>query len=350
MAHVVNVEYLEDLTAAIFQHHGTPAEDARTVARLLVEADLMGLHSHGTLRVPQYVGDIRVGTIVPGAPLQVSEQTPAAALVDANWNFGQVGAARAAELAIERARTLGLGCASLRRCRHVGRVGAYTEQAAAAGCVAFAACSTAGEGHWVAPFGGREGRLGTNPLAFAAPTGGIPVSMDFATSALPEGRVRFYRDTNQPLPPDSLVDKDGRPTLDPNDLYAPQRKALGAILPFGGPQGYKGFSLGLMAQVLSSLLGAPAWMEEGLEANGNNVWILAIDVERFMTAERFRAELGGLIDYLRSSAPVQGSKGVLMPGQREFELLAQRQREGIPLEDGVWSQVRQTAEEAGVKV
>ena len=350
MAHIVKAEYLEDLSTAIFQHHGTPADDARTVARLLVEADLMGLHSHGILRVPQYVGDIRQGTIVPGTELRVTEQTPTAAMVDAQWNFGQVAATRAAELAIERARTLGVGCASLRRCRHVGRVGAYAEQAAAQGCVALAACSTAGEGHWVAPFGGREGRLGTNPLAFAAPTGGIPISMDFATSALPEGRVRFYRDTNQPLPPDSLVDKEGKPTLDPNDLYAPQRKALGAILPFGGPQGYKGFGLGLMAQILSSLLGVPAWMEEGLEANGNNVWILAIDVQRFMTAERFRTELGGLIDYIRSSAPAQGSKGVLMPGQREFELLAQRQLEGIPLEDGVWSQVKQTAEEAGVKV
>jgi uncharacterized oxidoreductase len=308
MAHVVKAAYLEDLTAAIFQKHGTPPDDARTVARLLVEADLMGLHSHGTLRVPQYVGDIRQGTIAPGAALKVTEQTPAAVLVDANWNFGQVGAARTTELAVERARQLGIGCASLRRCRHVGRVGAYTEQAAAAGCVAFAACSTAGEGHWVAPFGGREGRLGTNPLAFAAPTeGGTPISMDFATSALPEGRVRFYRDTNQPLPPNSLVDKEGRPTLDPHDLYAPGRKPLGAILPFGGPQGYKGYSLGLMAEILSALLGVPAWMEEGLEAHGNNVWLLAIDVQRFMTAERFRAELGGLMNYIRSSAPVQGS-------------------------------------------
>ena len=350
MANTFKAAYLEELSAAIFRAHGTPSDDAHTVAHLLVEADLMGLHSHGILRVPQYVGDIRQGTIVPGAALRVTEQTPTAALVDANWNFGQVGAARAAELAIERAKTMGVACASLRRCRHVGRVGAYTEQAAAQGCVALAACSTAGEGHWVAPFGGCEGRLGTNPLAFAAPTGGIPISMDFATSALPEGRVRFYRDTGQPLPPDSLVDKEGKPTLDPNDLYAPERKALGAILPFGGPQGYKGFSLGLMAQILSSLLGAPAWMEEGLEANGNNVWLLVIEVERFMTAERFRAELEGLIDYIRSSAPAQGSKGVLMPGQREFELLAQRRREGIPLEEGVWSQVKQTAEEAGVKV
>jgi uncharacterized oxidoreductase len=350
MAHVVKAEYLEDLTAAIFQKHGAPPEDARIVARLLVEADLMGLHSHGTLRVPQYVADIRQGTIAPGAALRVVEQTPAAVLVDANWNFGQVGATRAAGLAVERARNLGLGCASLRRCRHVGRVGAYTEQAAAQGCVALAACSTAGEGHWVAPFGGRQGRLGTNPLAFAAPTGGTPVSMDFATSALPEGRVRFYRDTNQSLPPDSLLDKEGKPTLDPHDLYAPGRKPLGAILPFGGPQGYKGYSLALMAEILSALLGVPAWMEKDLEGHGNNVWLLAIDVERFMSAERFRAELGGLIDYIRSSAPAQGSKGILMPGQREFDLMEARRREGVPLEEGVWKQVKQTAEEAGVEV
>lgn len=349
MDKILKAEELEALAAAIFQRHGTPEADARTVARLLVEADLMGLHSHGVLRVSQYVGDIRQGTVVPGARMEVKQQTPAAVLVDGQWNFGQVGASLAVELAVARAREFGLACASLRRCRHVGRVGAYTEMAAAQGCVALAGCSTAGEGHWVAPFGGREGRLGTNPLAFAAPTGGVPVSMDFATSALPEGRVRFYRDTGQPLPPDCLVDREGKPTLDPNALYAPGRKPLGAILPFGGFQGYKGFGLGLMAQILSSLIGSPAWMEEGLEAGGNNVWLLAIEVGRFMEIEVFRAELEELIGYIRTSAPAQGSTRVLMPGQREFELMEQRQREGIPLAEGVWRQVAQAAAEVGVR-
>jgi len=350
MEKILKAEYLEELTAAIFQKHGAPETEARVVARLLVEADLMGLHSHGILRIPQYVGDIRQGTIIPGAELKVKQQTPTAILVDGQWNFGQVGASRAVELAVACAREQGLACASLRRCRHVGRVGAYTEMAAAQHCVALAACSTAGQGHWVAPFGGREGRLGTNPLAFAAPTMGFPISMDFATSALPEGRVRYYRDTGQPLPPECLVDKEGKPTLDPKDLYAPGRKPLGAILPFGGWQGYKGFGLGLMAQIFSSLIGEPAWMAQGLEAHGNNVWLLVIDVGRFMENEVFRAELEGLIGYVRSSALAQGSTRVMMPGQREFELMEQRQREGIPLAEGVWKQVAQAAAEVGVKI
>ena len=123
---------LERLAADIFETHGTPAQEAQTVARLLVQADLMGLPSHGVLRIQQYVEDIRRGAIVPGAEVLVREGAAATALVDGQWNFGQIGAQRATELAIERAQRFGVGSVSLRRCRHVGRLGAYAEQAAQA--------------------------------------------------------------------------------------------------------------------------------------------------------------------------------------------------------------------------
>jgi uncharacterized oxidoreductase len=336
---------LERLAAAIFEAHGTPAQEAQTVARLLVQADLMGLPSHGVLRVPQYVEDIRRGAIVPGAPVLVREGATATTLVDGQWNFGQIGAGRATELAIERARRFGVGSASLRRCRHVGRLGAYAEQAAQAECVALVTCSTAGEGHWVAPFGGREGRLGTNPIAFAAPTLGQPVVMDFSTAALPEGRVRLYRDTGQALPEGTLVDRTGAPSTDPADLYE-----AGAILPFGGDQGYKGFGLGLMAQIFSCLLGEPTWREEGLESNANTMWLLVVDAAAWGDAERFRAELDHMIAYVRSSAPASGSNGVLVPGEREFAAEARNRSEGILVEEGVWCQLVQVARKSGVEV
>ena len=212
-------EQLENLTATIFQRCGAPPAEAQLVAELLVKADLMGLPSHGILRIPQYVKDIRDGSIVPGAEIAVERLKGTALKVDARWNFGQVGATRAAQLAIEAAKEHGTAFASLRRCRHVGRVGAYTEMAAQHNCIGLAACSSAGEGHWVAPFGGREGRLGTNPMSFAAPTGGDPIVVDFSTSALPEGKVRFLRDTGEKLPPHSLVDRRGDPSTDPGDLY-----------------------------------------------------------------------------------------------------------------------------------
>ena len=191
-------KYLEDLAGTIFQRCGAPDVEAQTVAELLVKADLMGLPSHGILRIPQYVGDMDIGYIVPGAAMIVEHLKDTVIKVDGQWNYGQIGATRMTELAIEAAKKHGMACASLRRCRHVGRVGAYTEMAAQNDCIGLAVCSTAGEGHWVAPYGGRQGRLGTNPMSFAAPTGGHPIVMDFSTSSLPEGKVRLLRDTARP--------------------------------------------------------------------------------------------------------------------------------------------------------
>jgi uncharacterized oxidoreductase len=318
-------KYLEDLAGTIFQRCGAPDVEAQTVAELLVKADLMGLPSHGILRIPQYVGDMDIGYIVPGAAMIVEHLKDTVIKVDGQWNYGQIGATRMTELAIEAAKKHGMACASLRRCRHVGRVGAYTEMAAQNDCIGLAVCSTAGEGHWVAPYGGRQGRLGTNPMSFAAPTGGHPIVMDFSTSSLPEGKVRLLRDTGEALPQDSLVDSQGRPSTDPGDLYDDNGEPAGAILPFGGAQGYKGFGLGLMAQILGSIAASTP-------------------------ADLFGQELDAMVEYIRSAAPAVGDGGVLMPGQREFEAMERHLSQGVPIAAGVWDQIVQVAEKLQVEV
>ncbi len=343
-------EYLENLTSAIFQRCAAPAAEAQVVAELLVQADLMGLPSHGVLRIAQYVGDVDRGFIVPGAAMAVEHLKQTVIKVDGGWNFGQIGATRLAELAIEAAGKHGMACASLRRCRHVGRLGAYTEMAAHSNCIGLAVCSTAGEGHWVTPFGGREGRLGTNPISFAAPTGGDPIVVDFSTSSLPEGKVRLLRDTGEKLPEQTLVDREGKPTTDPNDLYGEEGQPAGAILPTGGIQGYKGYGLGLMVQILASILGEPAWREQGVESGSNNMWLMVVDIEAAMAADLFQRELDTMVEYICSAAPTAGGSGVLLPGQREFEAMERHRREGIPVAEGVWSQIAQVAEKLQVEV
>ena len=345
-----SVDYLEELTSTIFQRCGAPAAEARIVAELLVKADLMGLHSHGILRIPQYVGDVHSGSIVPGAEIAIERLKETVIKVDGKWNFGHACATRMAELTIEAAKQCGMACASLRRCRHVGRLGSYTEMAAQNDCIGLATCSGAGEGQWVAPFGGRQGRLGTNPMSFAAPTGGYPMVMDFSTSALPEGKVRLLRDTGEKLPPESLVDREGRPSTNPEDLYDENGEPAGAILPAGGVQGYKGFGLSLMCLTLSGILGEPTWNEEGLESQANTMWLMVIDIEAAMAAELLRRELDAVVEHLRSSAPAAGSDGVLMPGQREFETMEKYRREGVPVAAGVWRQIVEVAAELQVDV
>jgi LDH2 family malate/lactate/ureidoglycolate dehydrogenase len=339
---------LEQLVTGIFTELGASIDDASTVAEKLVEADLMGLPSHGVLRVSQYVKDIQAGRIVPGAEIVVTDSSATNAMLDGQWNFGQVGGSQAANVAIEKALSTGAGCAVLRRCCHVGRLGAYVEMAARRNCVALACGGAAGEGHWVAPFGGRQGRLGTNPLAFGAPTESDPIVVDFATSSLPEGKVRFLRETGQMLPEMTLVNERGEYSTNPSDLYASDGTAAGAILPFGGPLGYKSYGISLMVQMLSCLLGAPAWAEGNEYTGSNNLFILALRIESFMSPDEFRRQAEEMAAYVTSSKPSVASTGVKLPGELEFEMMRERRRSGIPLPPEVWSTLKSLAAEHGV--
>ena len=339
-------DHLRRLTAAIFTACHTSSQDAQTLADHLVGANLKGLDSHGVLRVPQYVGNIRKGEIVPGAEIETVRRTATTALLDLHWNFGQIGARAATEMAIATAREQGMGSVGLHRTQHVGCLSLYTEAVAAAGMVGLSACSGASpSGHWVAPWGGREGRIGTNPISIGAPTSGRPILFDAATSTISEGKVRLNRDSGKVLPDAWLVDADGKPTADPAALYGPPG---GAILPVGGPLAYKGFGFAMMAQVLSTILtGATT---ERMSGESNNFWILAIDIGAFTTLAAFCQELEDFCTYARSAAVADGFDRVLMPGELDFETEERRQAEGIPIADGVWSQIVQVANELDVAI
>ena len=335
---------LRQLTYEIFTACEVSPRDAEILAHHLVAANLKGLDSHGVLRIPQYVGNIRRNEIVPGAGIETVRETAATALLDLNWNFGQVGARTATEMAVARAGSLGLGSVALYRTQHVGCLSLYTEAVAREGMVGLAACSGGSpSGHWVAPWGGREGRIGTNPISLAAPTNGRPILFDAATSAVSEGKVRLNRDSGKSLPDTWLVDAKGRPSADPNALYG---SPGGAILPVGGELGYKGFGFAMIAQVLSTVLTGAT--PERMGAESNNFWILAIDIGAFTSPEAFGKELDQYAAYAKSAAPAEGFERVLMPGELDYETEERRAAEGIPIADGVWSQIEAVAAELGV--
>lgn len=340
-----SADYLTRVASLIFEACGSPTHEAKVVAEHLVMANLTGADSHGVMRIPQYVQDIQNGATVPGAPISITRETPTTAFVDVGWNFGQVGARRATEVAMDKARANGLGSVVIRHCRHVGCLGVYTRMAAEQDFVGMAMCGSAGEGHRVCPWGGREGRLATNPVSFAVPTGSDAIVMDFSTSMASEGKVRLKLNRREQLPEGWVVDAEGQPGTDPKDLYGPPQ---GAILPFGGSQGYKGFALALMAQIMSSLLGNPAWKEDGLPANANNMWLLAIDINTFIPPDQFRREVDELIAYMKSSELAAGFDRILMPGEPESLRMAKRKIDGIPVEEETWRQIQQAAIELGV--
>ena len=237
---------LEAFGREVFVALGAPEDIAAEVAAHLVRANLAGHDSHGAIRIPQYATMIAQGAIKPAGRPSVVRERGATMLVDATDGFGQYATAWALDRAIERAGEQGSAVVAIRRVNHIGRLGDYTERAARRGYVAEVTVGAAGPGiGGAAPFGGAARFLGTNPWSLGIPTGAEPVLVDFATTVVAEGKVRVARAKREALPPGCIVDKEGRPSTDPEDFYAG-----GMLLPFGG---HKGYGLALGAALLGGL-------------------------------------------------------------------------------------------------
>lgn len=341
---VFPVARLRALGVRLFTACGAPPDEAAMVADELVEASLMGLESHGVTRYIMYVEEVLSGRIHPGAPVRLVRETPTLAVLDCSLNFGQVGAMRLVETVCAKARLAGLAYGVTQRCHHVGRLGGYAQKVAEQGLFCLAVANSHKQGHFVVPWGGREGRLATNPLAWAAPTGGVPVVLDMSTSMIAEGKIRALMHAGQPVPPGRILDGHGAPTTDPKAFYGPPR---GTILPLGGELGYKGFGLGLLVAVLGSTLAGEALTDEHRFVNG--LGLLAIDPGPLCGADRFRQLMDELCAYVVSSPPAPGFDEVVLPGALDFRGRERRLREGIPLPAETCRQIAVAAKKVGVE-
>lgn len=339
---------LAALCRSLFEAAGVPAADADVVARSLVDANLCGHDSHGVMRAPQYVDFIRKGTYKAGAPLTVIQETPAVVAADGGWGLGQVQAYRLLEKLLPKAQALGIAAGTLRNCGHTGRLGEYAEFAAKENMALFAAVNSHGSGRRVAPPGGTEGRISTNPICMGAPTSGAPVVIDFGTSAAAEGKVRAQFQKKQPAPEGWLIDHAGAPTTDPGVLYSEPR---GNILPFGGAQAYKGFGLGLLLDLLcGGLSGGPCSNPNyPLAGQGNAAVFVLFNPALFGGVEHFLKESDGLASYVRSCPTVAGAT-ITLPGDPERQAKEKRLAEGIPVPDGTWELIAKAAAELNVWV
>ncbi len=340
---VITQQPLLTFATEIFQACGAPANEACIVADHLVTASLMGYDTHGVIRIPQYVEDVGKGMIRPGAALSIEKETETTAVLDCGWNFGQIGGVNAIDLAIAKARRYHTATVVARRSNHAGRLGAYTQRAAENGLLAIGVCNSPRHGHFVIPWGGREGRLATNPVSFAAPNNsGPPILADFSTAEASEGAIRLRRNMSENLPDGWIVDAAGKESNDPNDFYGPPR---GAILPFGGKRGYRGFALGLMVEILGGLLGGSSITAH---QPGNGLAFVVIDVSAFVEPEQFAAMMHDLRDYIKSSPPAPGFDEVSLPGEPDFSRRERRMRDGIPIDDSTWQQICEAAGQVGV--
>ena len=335
-------EKLIPFAESLFRAIGVPADEAARVAQSLVLANLCGHDSHGMIRVMQYADAIKDGRLKPGAPFNIVKQTAAVLVVDGGFGLGQVQAHRLLDRLIPRAEGLGLAAGTLKHCGHIGRLGEYAEAAAARKMAFLASVNNHGFARGVAPPGGKETRIGTNPLCIGAPTNGDPVVLDIGTSVVAEGKVRVLFNKGQQAPDGWLLDPDGKPTTDPGVLYKEPR---GSILPLGGSQAYKGFGIGLLLDMLvGGLSGAPCSNPAAPNLSANAVFFLVLDVNQFTGAEHFLKEVTGLANNIKSCPKADGIQDILVPGDPERRSCAQRRQTGIPLDDGTWKQLTALAE------
>jgi len=333
---------IRNIGYALFRAAGVPEEQTRIVVDELVEASLMGLDSHGVMRVAQYLNDVKNGSVKLSAPIEVIYETPNSAIVDANFSFGMVSAVEMTRIAIEKATKNHIAVVTSRRCNHVGRLGKYTQRIAGAGLFGFATANAARGGHSVVPFGGSDPRLATNPLSYAVPTSGDPILLDMSTSSLAEGTIRKLLQQGKRLPEACVLDGDGNPTDDPAKFYGPPR---GAILPFGGPFAYKGFALSLLVELLGSAMSGVG-PERSDYCNG--LFLLAIHPAIFGAADTFVAHIDGIKEFILSSPPAPGSRGAVMPGGLDFNTRRERLTHGIPVHETTWATIVEAGKPFGV--
>ena len=341
----VSQEQLRPFVVEIFSRCGLAAEDAATVAGHLVEADLRGVHTHGVLRVEQYVWRLRNGAMNPRPVIQIVQETLGTALIDGDGGPGQVAGVRAMSTAIEKARATGVGYVGVRASDHVGTCSYYAEMALAHDMIGFA--STVGGFNLMAPWGGTSPLLGSNPFALAVPAGQqYPVVLDMACTAALTFAIARAAQAGNAIPSTWAHDRYGEPTTDASAAME------GLVQPIGG---HKGSGLALVIGLLSGVLnGAAFGTEVGVYPGKNDgprntgSSFLAIDVSAFMAPAAFRAKVDAAIAEMRSSELARGVERIYMPGEIERLRRVDRVKSGIPIDSRVWESLSAISRELDV--
>src|SRR5579875_3895565 len=338
----IQAERLLEIGQALFEAAGTPRAEAELVMRHIVGANLVGHDSHGVIQIPTYIERIKAGHIVPGAPWTIVQESPTTTVVDGHWGFGYVANERAMRLTIDKAKTANVAAATVFRQGHIGRLSSYTQMAAEAGMIGLCTADSGRSPKAVAPFGGREARLGTNPISIAIPSDlEGPLYLDMATSAAAAGKIALAVARNEPVPDGWVIGADGRPTNDPRQLGQG-----GALLPLGGPEGgYKGTGLAVMVEILCGLLTGLGFGVEPSGRHNDGCFMAVFNVAAFRPLQHFKREVAEFARYLKSTPPSEGSPGVFYPGEIEYLREQKRKVDGIEIEDATWEKLRALAGE-----
>ena len=315
---------------------GLREDDAATVARAMLEADLTGSDAHGIFRLAQYVRYLREGRINPRPNLQLIRGAPATGVIDGDNGMGHLVMSFAAEQAVAIARETGVAWVGSRHSNHAGAAGVYAEIPLAHGMIGIYGASSSA--NHMAPWGGAEPLIGTNPIAVAIPAGDeAPIVLDIATSIASFGTIRDHALQGVPIPEGWAIDRAGKPITDA------KRVTEGSLLPIGG---YKGSGLSLMIGILAGVLNGAAFgravKDLGTDASepaNTGQFVIALDVARFLPAETFRAEIDRHIRDFTGSQPLPGVSAVRLPGEERRRRRQDRSRNGVALSPALLKQL-----------
>jgi LDH2 family malate/lactate/ureidoglycolate dehydrogenase len=334
---------LREMTASIFEACGMSPEDAHLLADSLVSADLRGIHSHGTLRVPDYVKKLTKDGVDPKAGPEVVSKHGGAIVIDGNNAMGQIAARLAMDEAIAAAKMTSIAFAGVRGSNHCGAMDYWAMRALPHGMIGICGTNALPT---MAPWRGKDKMVGINPLAIAVP-GGLepPMVLDVAFGATAHGKIRVYAQKGEPIPEGWSFDADGDPTTDAEKALA------GLIQPIGG---HKGVGLGIMTGILSSLLSGAAYglesgnMVDGAKPGVDGHFFIAISVEAFVSLDEFKLRADGIARSIRQSQPARPGALLYPPGLLEHRFASAYASGGIPLNAATIAGIAEAAKAFGI--
>jgi LDH2 family malate/lactate/ureidoglycolate dehydrogenase len=340
----IDSEKLKALVEGILRAIGVPEAKARLTADCLVAANLRGVDSHGVLLLPYYVDQFRAGNIDPNADGRVISESGACLKFDGQHGVGQHVSAVCCDLAVEAARRFGMGMVIATRSNHFGIAAFWAARISAAGMAGMVMTNAS---PIVAPWQGREGRIGTNPICLSVPsTGKGGWLLDMATTTVAKNRiVKAAASGEKTIPAGWAMNSDGIPTVDIAEAMQ------GLLMPLGG---YKGSGLGMLVEILCGVLGGGTM---GAEVGGLHIkdrkmntthTFIAIDIARFMPLDRFQSRMEQLVSGVKATRTAQGYTEVLVAGDPEWRKEAERLRDGIPIEDNLWHRLASLARDLQV--
>ncbi len=347
MAKTFRIEHqrLREVCTRIQTAFGVPTEDAGVVSDCLVEADLMGIETHGLIRLKFYMDRVRAGGNNPRARMRRVRDNPCTAVLDADNALGPVGGKAGMDLAIAKAAEVGIGMVLVRNCNHYGPAGHYARMPVEREMIGMSLCNVLAS---MPPTGGAEACVGNNPYAVAFPAGQEPpVVVDACTSKGSWGKVFLAAKTGQSLEPECYTDAEGRVTLDPRAVMGG-----GCLLPIAG---HKGYGIAAAIELLTGMLAGAALDHDiphpykHLDRPGDNTFLMAaIRVDQFQDVPDFRRNMDAWVRHIRGSRRAPGVERIWLPGEIEAETRKARLSGGVPVNPAVWEEVRALAREAGV--